>query len=66
MLVGLRVFKKHYTPAGEWDQGCGLRTKAKNKELRKMDKLHMLFWGPSMVFSEVGISIESIVVTVVL
>lgn len=37
MLVGLRVFQKHYTPAGERDQGRGLGTKA--KELRKTDKL---------------------------
>lgn len=65
VLVGLRVFKKHYTPTGDWDQGCGLGTKAKNKELHKIVKLNMLLRGPSMLFSEVGISVESVMVTVV-
>lgn len=56
VLVGLRVFKKHYTPTGDRDQGCGLGTKAKNKELDKIVKLNMLLRSPSVLFSEVGIS----------
>lgn len=43
MLVGLRVFKKHYTPTGERDQGCGLGTKAKNKELHKNCQIKYAF-----------------------
>lgn len=65
VLVGLRVFRKRYTPTGEPDQGCGLGTKAKNKELRKTDKLNMhIFFAdvPFVVFSEVSISVEFAVV----
>lgn len=40
MRMGLRVFRKHYTPAAEWDRGCGLGTKAENKGLRKIVKLN--------------------------